>query len=85
MEKEWPEVGAWVWNHFDEISGVSFLPMDGGTYRQSPYEEITKEQYEKMYEESVKSIQWGLMVENSDETTGTQELACSASGGCEII
>lgn len=85
QEKEWPEVGAWVWNHFDEISGVSFLPMDGGTYRQSPYEEITKEQYEKMYEESVKTIQWGLMVENSDETTGSQELACSASGGCEIL
>lgn len=83
MEKEWPEVGAWVWKHFDEISGVSFLPMDGGTYRQSPYEEINKEQYEKMLAESVKTIQWGLMVENTDETTGSQELACTA-GGCEI-
>lgn len=85
QEQEWPEVGAWVWNHFDEISGVSFLPMDGGTYRQSPYEEITKEQYDVMYEASVKSIQWGAMIEESDETTGSQELACSAAGGCEII
>lgn len=83
LEEEWPEVGAWVWKHFDEISGVSFLPMDGGTYRQAPYEEIDKEQYEKMLAASVKSIQWGLMLEDSDETTGSQELACTA-GGCEI-
>ncbi len=83
-EREWPEVGAFVWQHFDEISGVSFLPFDGGSYRQAPYEDITEEQYEKMYAESVKSIEWGLMIEEEDETTGSQELACSAAGGCEI-
>ncbi len=40
-EEEWLEVGAWVWKNFDDISGISFLPHDGGTYRQAPYEECT--------------------------------------------
>ena len=82
-EDEWMDVGAFVWKHFDEISGVSFLPMDGGSYRQAPYEEITKEEYEAMYEVSIKTIDWGEMIESEDTTTGTQELACTA-GGCEI-
>ena len=47
-EEEWPQVGAWVWEHFDEITGVSFLPFDGGTYRQAPYEEISHLEYENM-------------------------------------
>lgn len=82
-EQEWPEVGAWVWNHFDEISGVSFLPMDGGTYRQPPYESITEEQYNKMFEESVKSINWNDMIEEKDNVEGAQMLSCTA-GVCEI-
>lgn len=84
-EDEWVDVGAWVWKNFDEISGVSFLPMDGGTYRQAPYEEIDKNAYDKMFAESVKEIDWGLLSEGEDATTGSQELACTASGGCEII
>jgi ribonucleoside-diphosphate reductase alpha chain len=83
-EDEWPAVGAFVWEHFDEISGVSFLPFDGGSYVQAPYEDINEEQYEKMLAESVKTINWGMMIEEEDETTGSQELACSAAGGCEI-
>jgi ribonucleoside-diphosphate reductase alpha chain len=83
-EKEWPTVGAWVWEHFDEISGVSFLPYDGGTYKQAPYETIDQEAYEKMYAESVKSLNWGMMVEEEDGTKGSQELACSA-GGCDLV
>ena len=47
MEHEWPEVGAWVYKYFDEISGVSFLPMDGGTYRQHPYETIDQATYDQ--------------------------------------
>ncbi len=82
-EDEWMEVGAFVWKHFDEISGVSFLPMDGGSYRQAPYEEITKDEYDVMYAASVKTIDWNEMIEAEDVTTGTQELACTA-GGCEI-
>jgi len=83
-EDEWMDVGAFVWKHFDEISGVSFLPMDGGSYRQAPYEEITKDEYDVMYAASVKTIDWNEMIETEDTTTGTQELACTA-GGCEII
>jgi ribonucleoside-triphosphate reductase len=44
-EDEWVEVGAWVWKNFDDISGVSFLPYDGGTYKQAPYEECSEEEY----------------------------------------
>lgn len=82
-EDEWPEVGGWVWKHFDEISGVSFLPMDGGTYRQAPYEAINEEEYEKMLAESVKSINWDDMIEESDNVEGAQMLSCTA-GNCEI-
>jgi ribonucleoside-triphosphate reductase (thioredoxin) len=83
-EQEWPEVGAWVWQHFDEISGVSFLPYDGGTYRQAPYETINKTDYDRMHSESVKSIDWSLMTEHEDETKGSQELACTG-GSCELV
>jgi ribonucleoside-triphosphate reductase len=83
-ESEWPEVGAWCWKNFDEISGVSFLPMDGGTYRQSPYEEIDKDAYDVMLLESVKTIDWSLLQEGEDTTAGSQELACTG-GSCEIM
>ena len=83
-EHEWPTVGAWVWEHFDEISGVSFLPYDGGTYKQAPYETIDEETYSKMLESSVKNLDWSLMSEEQDRTTGSQELAC-VSGACEIV
>lgn len=84
-ENEWPEVSGWVWNHFDEISGVSFLPYDGGSYKQAPYEEVTKEKYDELMLATPKEIHWGLMMEESDETKGSQELACSAAGGCEVV
>jgi ribonucleoside-triphosphate reductase len=83
-EHEWPEVGAFVWKHFDEISGVSFLPHDGGSYKQAPYEEIDQKTYEELYLTSIKSLEWGMMIEEEDSTTGTQELACTA-GGCEVV
>ena len=82
-EEEWLEVGAWVWNNFDDISGISFLPHDGGTYRQAPYEECTKEEYETMLSKMPNEIHWGKLIEHNDNVTGTQELAC-AVGGCEI-
>ncbi len=56
MEHEWPGVGAWVWEHFDEISGVSFLPYDGGTYRQAPYETVEKAVYEQALSTMPQSI-----------------------------
>jgi ribonucleoside-triphosphate reductase (thioredoxin) len=83
-EKEWPSIGAWVWDNFDEISGVSFLPYDGGLYRQAPYEEINKEQYDEFESKMPKSIDWDSLVENDDNVEGTQTLACSSAMGCEL-
>ena len=83
QEHEWPEVGAWVWKNFDEITGVSFLPMDGGTYRQAPYTECTEAEYEQALKDTPSSINWNLFIENTDNVEGAQMLACVA-GVCEI-
>jgi ribonucleoside-diphosphate reductase alpha chain len=83
QEHEWPIVGAKVWENFDEITGVSFLPMDGGTYRQAPYETITEDEYKAMEAEMPKSINWASFIENTDNVEGAQMLACTA-GACEI-
>lgn len=81
-ESEWPEVGAFVWKHFDEMSGVSFLPYDGGTYRQAPYETCTKEEYETLLAK-MPVIHWEELRETTDNVEGAQMLACVA-GICEI-
>ena len=81
-EDEWMDVGAWVWRNFDEISGISFLPYDGGTYRQAPYEECSKEVYESLLATMPKDISWDELNEAEDNVEGAQELACSA-GACE--
>jgi ribonucleoside-diphosphate reductase alpha chain len=81
-EKDWPTVGAWTWENFSEISGVSYLPYDGGTYRQAPYEECTQEDYESL-KASLPKINWEEFKENTDNVEGAQQLACSA-GVCEI-
>ena len=83
QEHEWPEVGAWVWEHFDEITGVSFLPYDGGTYRQAPYEEINEEAYNVLEATLPRDIDWEAFIEMTDNVEGTQTLACTA-GACEI-
>jgi ribonucleoside-triphosphate reductase len=82
-DEEWPQVGAWVWEHFDEVSGISFLPHSNHTYQQAPYEEITEEQYEALLAITPKEIDWSSFVEEQDNTEGTQTLACTA-GACEI-
>jgi len=82
-DNEWVEVGAWVWERFDRISGISFLPHSDHVYQQAPYEDITKEQYEEMLSKMPKGVDWSKMVEDKDNTTSAQELACTA-GGCEI-
>jgi ribonucleoside-triphosphate reductase (thioredoxin) len=82
-EHEWFDVGAWVYRNFDDIGGVSFLPHTDHVYKQAPYQEITKEQYE----EAVKKmpvIKWDEFIEKEDNVDGVQELACS-SGVCEIV
>jgi ribonucleoside-diphosphate reductase alpha chain len=85
-EDEWMEVGAWIYKHFDEVSGISFLPYSEHTYVQAPYQEVTKDQYENMVEKMPKTINWEALslYELEDTTTGTQALAC-VSGECEIV
>lgn len=84
-ENEWMEVGAWCWKHFNELSGVSFLPHSDHSYKQAPYQDCTKEEYEELLVKMPKNIDWADLskYEKKDSTTGSQELACVA-GGCEI-
>lgn len=86
-EDEWLEVAAWVYRNFDSLSGVSFLPYDGGTYKQAPYQELTEEEYLSWCEaHPTPEIDWNRLqeYENADSTTGSQEFACSG-GVCEIV
>jgi ribonucleoside-diphosphate reductase alpha chain len=82
-EDEWMDVGAWVWRNFDEISGISFLPHDGGSYRQAPYEDCTEDQYKELLAKMPKQIDWDSLDEVEDNVEGAQMMACSANG-CEI-
>ena len=84
-EHEWMEVGAFVWEHFDEVSGISFLPYDGGSYKQAPYEDCTEEQYLELDAKIPKNIDWDLLIEHTDNVIGTQTLACSSGSGCELV
>ena len=85
-DEEWLEVGAFVYKHFDEMSGVSFLPHSDHTYQQAPYQECSKETYEELAAKMPKSIDWaGLaLYEAEDNTSGMQTMACSADS-CEIV
>lgn len=82
-EREWPAVGAWVWENFDDITGVSFLPMDGGTYKQAPYETIDAAEYERLKAAMPAGIDWEAFKEGTDNVEGVQTLSCTA-GACEI-
>ncbi len=85
-EDEWPAVGAWIYDHFDEVSGISFLPRTGHTYRQAPYEEIDAEEYERRVAEMPETLDWDDLrdYESDDETIGSQEFACTADH-CEVV
>jgi len=85
-ESEWLKVGAWVWDNFDRISGVSFLPYADHSYQQAPYQEITENEYKEWMNKTVHDIDWNLITdyEKEDMTENTKELACTA-GACEII
>lgn len=87
-DHEWLEVAAWVYKNFDEVTGVSFLPFSDHTYKQAPYQEITKEQYDEAMKSMPSKIHWELLAhyeENDDNVIGGRELACSANTGCEVV
>jgi len=84
-DDEWFEVGAWVWKNFDYMSGVSFLPFTEHTYKQAPYQDCTKEEYEFLVDRMPQKVEWTKLTEYEkiDTTISSQELACAA-GFCEI-
>jgi ribonucleoside-diphosphate reductase alpha chain len=86
-EDEWMEVGAWVYKHFDEVSGISFLPHSDHSYKQAPYQEVTEEEYSKLLAKMPANIRWEDLsfYETEDGTSGTQTLACTSDGNCEIV
>lgn len=81
-EDEWLDVGAWVYKNFDSISGVSFLPYDTGSYKQAPYQSITKEEYEKNYKDL--TLDWSKLDVYEDTTRGASTMACSGDV-CELV
>ena len=85
-DEEWVDVGAWVYKHFDEVSGISFLPHSDHTYQQAPYQDCDAETYNAMLNDMPDRIDWsGLsQYELEDTTKSSQTLACS-SGVCEIV
>jgi ribonucleoside-diphosphate reductase alpha chain len=84
-EDEWFSVGAWVYENFDDISGISFLPFSEHSYRQAPYQDCTKEEYQEMLKIMPKNVEWNKLsdYEQKDFTISSQELACVA-GACEV-
>ena len=85
-EEEWVDTASWVYENFDEISGISFLPFSDHTYKQAPYQDCSKKEYEEMVSKMPKNVDWSKLseYEQKDFTVASQELACSA-GVCEVV
>lgn len=83
-DDEFLQVGAWLYENFDDVSGISFLPRTEHTYKQAPYQDITEEDYNKL-SSSMPEINWSLLstYELEDMTEGTQTLACTGNN-CEL-
>ena len=81
-DDEFLEVGQWLYNNFDKVSGISFLPYAEHSYQQAPYEPVDKETYDSLVASFPKSIEWNVS-EASDMTEGSQQLACTGNS-CEI-
>jgi ribonucleoside-diphosphate reductase alpha chain len=86
-EDEWMEVGSWVYKNFDEVSGISFLPHSDHSYKQAPYQEVTKEEYEELLSKMPKEIRWQDLsfYETEDGTSTNATLACTSDGNCELV
>jgi len=85
-DEEWVDVAGWVYKHFDILSGVSFLPFSDHTYKQAPYIECTKEEYEELLAKTPKHLDWSKLsdYETEDHTSSSQTFACTAEA-CEIV
>jgi ribonucleoside-triphosphate reductase len=85
-EDEWIPVGAWCWENFEHVSGISFLPFSDHTYQQAPYQDIDEKTYKKLVKSMPTNIDWDKLqdFEKEDNTKGSQELACTA-GVCELV
>lgn len=85
-DDEFLEVAQWIWDNFDLCSGISLLPVSDHVYQQAPYENIDKDQYKALLASMPKNIDWEDLAnfETEDNTTGSQELACTG-GACEIV
>ena len=81
-DAEWPDVGEWMWENRGSYTGLSVLPYDGGTYKQAPFEDCSKETYEALFE-TLKEVDLSKIVEEKDETNLTAEAAC-AGGECTV-
>jgi ribonucleoside-diphosphate reductase alpha chain len=86
QEHEWMEVGAYVYNNFNLMSGISFLPMTEHTYKQAPYQDCDKETYDELLSKMPKDVDWKLLAEfeAEDNTHGSQTLNCSGDV-CEVV
>jgi ribonucleoside-diphosphate reductase alpha chain len=82
--EEWGIVGEWMWQNRDVYNGLSVLPYDNGSYKQAPFEDITKEQYEELVSK-LTDVDLSKVIEVGDNTNLSGELACSGPEGCTII
>ena len=81
-DNEFLAIGDWIYNNFDDVSGISFLPYSDHTYEQAPYEQITKEEYDKQMKDFPTEFNWNIE-EETDTTEGSQTLAC-VGNSCEL-
>jgi len=86
-EEEWVNTAAWVYENFDDISGISFLPFSDHNYRQAPYQDCSEEEYKELKKKMPKNVNWGALAEyeTKDYTSASQEFACTSAGGCELV
>ena len=86
-EDEWVNTAAWVYENFDDISGISFLPFSDHTYRQAPYQDCSEEEYKELLDKMPKDVNWSSLAdfETQDYTSASQEFACTSEKGCEVV
>ena len=87
-EDEWVDTASWVYNNFDDISGISFLPFSDHTYKQDPYQDCSQEEYQELYSKDGNQecrLDWTSDYEQQDYTVRSQELDLFGVGVCEVV